>query len=155
LDRRQEVCGGMGKCVVVLDGQQEVGKWVWCGQWCGEVGDGVTKWAVAWENGWWHGEVGGGNTRGSSVEGWQHHSGGVAKWAAAWQNRRHCGKGGSGGVTRGGSVEGQCHHVPVGGVSTKKKNLKKGGTCARVLRQAGAVLRDGQAVFWIGGGIAI
>ena len=94
--------------------------------------------------------------RGSSVEGWQHHSGGMAKWAAAWENGRQCGKGGSGGVTRGGSVEGQCHHVPVGrGVSTKKKNLKKGGTCAHVLRQAGAVLRDGWAVFWIGGGIAI
>ena len=72
MDRGQEVCSGMGKCVAVLDGQREVGKWVWCGRWCGEVGDGVTKWAAAWENGWRHGEVGGGNTRGSSVEGWQH-----------------------------------------------------------------------------------
>ena len=79
----------------------------------------------------------------------------MAKWAVAWENRWQHGKGGSGGSMRGGSVEGQWHHVHVGGVSTKKKNLNKGGAPVRIPRQAGTVLRDGRAVFWMGGGIAI
>ena len=54
-------------------------KWAWCGQWHGKVGDGVTKWAAAWENGQRRGKVGGGSMRGSSVEGWWCHGSGVAK----------------------------------------------------------------------------
>ena len=84
-----------------------------------------------WQSRWWCGKVGG-----------------VTKWAAAWENGWRCGKGGSGGVMRGGSVERQQHHVPVGGVSTKKKNFKKGGAPAHVPRQVGTV-------FWMGSGIAI